>query len=555
MKPYQFIVAIFFIAFLSGCSNLSPNTGSFVETTEQIVAENIQESPTPFLPASKNTSVPELVKVFVPPDLENWTEWIDDYPMFHVVGREENPDCEISVKDPQILSGEIVMALVAPFPTIRDNYPSEDVLNLLNGSMNTGLDATKLVLPSEIFNILKLVFQLDQTSVEQNKNENLIDFLYANPNFVAIIPFDEVIPALKVMNIEGKSPFDQKFDSSKYLLTIPLGFNCTNEEVKEKIESFEIKKFSNRDSNKFTSVLLTGTTALVRATGSKMEINGMQYPGKLVKGWFDNADISHISNESSFWKDCPLADPAQKDTFFCSRPEYMDLMTYLGVDVVELTGNHLVDKGVEPLEETFQLLNDNHISYYAAGMNQSEAEAPAKFEHNGNKLAFIGCNEAGPTFVWVQDYRPGVLRCDFDHMAELVRQLVEDGFMPIVTYQYWESFQFDAMPYQKNHSYQMVDAGAVIVSGSQAHLPMSMDIYRNGFIHYGLGNLFFDQMDIPVIGTRREFLDRHIFYDGKYLGAQLFTALLEDYAQPRPMTDEEREKLLEDAFNFFQFIP
>ena len=36
--------------------------------------------------------------------------------------------------------------------------------------------------------------------------------------------------------------------------------------------------------------------------------------------------------------------------------------------------------------------------------------------------------------------------------------------------------------------------------------------------------------------TRREFIDRHVFYDGKYLGVELLTALLEDYSRPSPMT-------------------
>ena len=62
----------------------------------------------------------------------------------------------------------------------------------------------------------------------------------------------------------------------------------------------------------------------------------------------------------------------------------------------------------------------------------------------------------------------------------------------------------------------MVDAGATIVSGSQAHHPMVMEFYGGSFIHYGLGNLFFDQMyneTYPILqGTRKEFIDRHVFY-------------------------------------------
>jgi poly-gamma-glutamate synthesis protein (capsule biosynthesis protein) len=49
--------------------------------------------------------------------------------------------------------------------------------------------------------------------------------------------------------------------------------------------------------------------------------------------------------------------------------------------------------------------------------------------------------------------------------------------------------------------------------------------------------------------TRQEFLDRHVFYDGRHISTELLTAMLEDYAQPRPMTPEERRALLEEIFN------
>ncbi len=51
----------------------------------------------------------------------------------------------------------------------------------------------------------------------------------------------------------------------------------------------------------------------------------------------------------------------------------------------------------------------------------------------------------------------------------------------------------------------MKDAGADIVSGSQAHQPQGMEIRGDGFINYGLGNLFFGQASgqavflIPVL--------------------------------------------------------
>ena len=65
-------------------------------------------------------------------------------------------------------------------------------------------------------------------------------------------------------------------------------------------------------------------------------------------------------------------------------------------------------------------------------------------------------------------------------------------------------------------------------------------------MHYGLGNLFFDQMQ--TLGTRQEIVDRHVLYRGRHLSTQLFTFLLEDYSQPRPMTPAERRQLLTSVF-------
>jgi len=83
------------------------------------------------------------------------------------------------------------------------------------------------------------------------------------------------------------------------------------------------------------------------------------------------------------------------------------------------------------------------------------------------------------------------------------------------------------------------------VDGSQAHVPQAMEFYDKAFVHYGLGNLFFDQMNGA---SRREFLDRHVFYGGRYISTELITTMLEDYARPRLMTPAERKAFLETMF-------
>lgn len=85
-----------------------------------------------------------------------------------------------------------------------------------------------------------------------------------------------------------------------------------------------------------------------------------------------------------------------------------------------------------------------------------------------------------------------------------------------------------------------------------SHVPQAQEPYGpqdpggNGIITYGLGNLFFDQM--WSWETCTELAARHTIYDGKLINTELLTMVLEDYAQPRWATSEERADILGRIF-------
>jgi poly-gamma-glutamate synthesis protein (capsule biosynthesis protein) len=184
--------------------------------------------------------------------------------------------------------------------------------------------------------------------------------------------------------------------------------------------------------------------------------------------------------------------------------------------------------------------------YYGGGQDLQDALQPALVENNGNKLAFIGCDFPGPPGDWATATSPGSAPCDLDKLALEITQLRSQGYLPIMTFQYQEYYQPNPTYEEKANFHRMAEAGALIVSGSQAHEPASMEILNGAFIHYGLGNLFFDQMF--SLETRELFIDRHVFYNGKYIDTELLTYINEDYSQPRPMTALERTQFLEKIF-------
>ena len=440
-----------------------------------------------------------------------------------------------------------IYALVAPFPTATDDVSFAEIQSAWAGGRAGPLDSTgatplagiPLRMSESTARALTSVWgEPAAGSVVIEAEDELLDSAWKSRPSWAIIPFEDIQPKWKVLSVDGQSPIRKDFDAEKYPLNVSFA-------------GISGLPSTNRDAAKLTTVVMTGVTALVRLTAVTMNVKGVLYPGEEVRDVLAQADIAHVSNEIPFYGGCPDPDPEDRKLVFCSPPRYIDLLTDIGTDVVELTGNHFADFGTKAMLETLDLYRANGLPYYGGGENLLDARKPLLIEKNGTKFAFIGCNypDRGK-FPTANETRPGAAPCDFDFLAAKIGELNSQGYMVIATFQYTESDKQVPLEPQLTDFRRVADAGAIIVSGSQAHMPQTMEFYKDGFIHYGLGNLFFDQMGGEGTSSlkRREFLDRHVFYDGRYLGAELLTYMLEDFSRPRAMTAGERVKFLLEYF-------
>jgi hypothetical protein len=442
-----------------------------------------------------------------------------------------------------------VYVLVGPFPTVTDDISFSEVQSLWRGGET---EMPLLVTPTTANALTKVWGEANNDSVTLVAESEIQDLTYTSRPSYAIVPFEELNPRWKVIGIDGQSPIHKDLDLSVYPLIIHFSLEGKQDAVTEIEQDIASGKVdiprTNFDPEKMTVILLTGTTALVRSTAERMESKGLDYPGEKIRDWLIEPDITHVSNEASFTQNCPDPNPDVISTQFCSKPEYMDLLDYVGVDVAEQTGNHLLNYGAAGMEYSLGLYAEHGIQTYGGGRNAGEARQPLLMERNGTKIAFLGCNNAGVALELATADGPGAAACDFDWMEGEIRRLKQEGYVVIVTLQDLEGYSMMPMSWVRDDFVRMAEAGADIVSGSQAHFPQGFEFTGNTFMHFGLGNLFFDQMDYPVTGTRREFLDRYILYDQKVISIDLLTAMLEDYAQPRPMTLEERQQFLQDYF-------
>jgi poly-gamma-glutamate synthesis protein (capsule biosynthesis protein) len=439
-----------------------------------------------------------------------------------------------------------VYALVAPFATIPDGVSQEDIRRSWQGERAGPFGGHPLLVDESTVALFAAFWGPPaQGAVQIAPSTDLLGVAWQSRPSWAIVPFEALAPGWKVLTIDGRSPLRKDFDLDHYPLTIPI--SVAGKPGEGQASAVSIPQ-SNRDSNKLTVLAMTGVTALVRATAFTMERQGITYPGLDVGALLRSADLTHISNEVPFASDCPLPDPVQPDMRFCSDPRYIGLLEDVGTDIVELTGDHFQDWGTDAMNETLAMYQERGWVTYGGGANLEEGQKPAILEHNGNRLAFIGCNAKGGVFAQAGEDTPGAVRCDMDYMVNEITSLRSQGYLPIATFQHFEYYTYAAQPDQQRDFRRLAEAGAVVVSGSQAHQPQGFEFDQGAFIHYGLGNLFFDQYDVSD-ACRQGFIDLHVFYDNRYIGTDLATIQFIDYARPRFMTQDERDAVLQSVFS------
>jgi len=437
-----------------------------------------------------------------------------------------------------------IYALVTPFSSTLEGLSGDDLLLLWR---NQEARFTPLLMDQNTYDMFTAIWgPAGSTSVQIQPKEDLLDYAWAHQPVMAIVPFEDLDPRWKVLPVDGLSPIHKNFDPTNYRLKIPISLNSDPDRVALIQSNFVIPP-SNYDPQKMTVVAMTGVTALVRATAYTMEKRGMLYPDQDIRDWLLNADITHISNEVPFATDCPYPNPNQESMRFCSRDEYIQLLDDVGTDVVELTGDHFQDWGTEAMFHTLDMYQQRGWLYYGGGANLDEGRKALLIEDHHNRIAFIGCNAKGGSFAQASETQPGAAVCDMDWMAQEISRLKAEGVLVIATFQHREYYTYDAQPDQLHDFRQMADAGAVIVSGSQAHQPQAMEFRNGSFVHYGLGNLFFDQYSL-CDACRQGLIDRHVFYDGHYISTELLPIEFVDYARSRPMTAEEANDLFQTLF-------
>jgi len=558
-----FVVVYLFILGLSlgSCQLINPISEHVLATDEPIIgaspASPTRTNPTDYItqPVPDPSATQSTHLIWLAPYLPEMMQAAITLP----VGYKHAPtsaeaDVTIQVGDMNMLpTSQWIYALVAPFPTIPDGVTFDELIHAWEGDTHPQFDGSPLLMTESTLGVLTAFWGApNPQAVRLLSGDELLAYAWSNKPSWAIVPFEELEPRWKVLAIDDQSPIRKDFNPSTYSLTIPF---ILSSDFSLHPESLSLPS-TNRDTSRLTTLVMTGVTALVRATAYTMELKGITYPALDIGSVLADADITHISNEIPFSPDCPYPSPSMPSLVFCSNPKYIELLETIGTDVIELTGDHFMDYGADATLYTLEMYQDHSWLYYGGGANSGEAQQPVFIENNGNRFAFIGCNIGCqvkteiPCDAIATANHPGAAQCDFDWLSTEIPALREAGYQVIFTFQHREYYTYTTEPLLAVDFGKISAAGATIISGSQAHQPHGFSFEDESYIHYGLGNLFFDQFHYcGYYACDDAFIDRHVFYNGRHISTELITIHFVDYARPRLMTLDERVHFLELMFS------
>lgn len=451
--------------------------------------------------------------------------------------------------DARVLT-ERVYVVADWFPTERVNIGSEELLNLWQGAPTADGITTLLMTPETLADFTEL-WGAPASNTQTVAADELVETLWANHNALALMPFDQLVPKVKALHVDDLDILARDANVDAYPLIVRT-FISGDAALAQKIHDALADQtlLTNRDPNRMTKLIMTGVTAISRTMAFKIDAAGdPALPARVVADVLSAADLTMVSNETPFSSNCV---PELGTLRLCGKPEYIETLKLAGVDLISSTGNHMNDFGIDAFRETLDAFDANGFKVYGGGRNIEEASRVLVVEDHGNKLAFLGMNSFGPKSVWATDERPGAQQYDVDKLHQELAEARQKADVVFLDMQADETYQYEPIQANKDKFRDGIVNGADVVTGVQAHQPQALEFADdNKIIFYGLGNLFFDQMQSDNV--RQGLVVRHTIYNGRLLQSELLPTLLYDYVQPRWATPAQAREILDRVFGASNF--
>lgn len=398
---------------------------------------------------------------------------------------------------------------------------------------------------------------LPENSILANVNVAVTDFYDTTTSISSedietarLIPIEELTSNQKLLAIDNNYYLDN-FDSGALFRALTVAGD-NEEQLQTVLDRLAELTPAIPNSDNVLTLAQTGVTALSRGMKTKLDqIGTATFFTENIGDFLSSFDLTHTSNESSF------SQSATSDNI-CSDPRMVDVLTGIGLDIVELTGNHNQDCGDQDALDTLEQYHNLGIQTFGGGESAEVASKPLQISEKDTNITMLGYNYS--TGGYTTDETPGANFYTEEKATADIAAAKERGDFIIVDIQFFECNNYvdtnesticDAADSSEGDQISffrhLIDLGANIVVGTAAHQPQTFELYGDGAIYYGLGNLFFDQSWWP--GTTRSLILVHYFYEGKLLQTRIVPTVYDDSYQTKLMENQDAANFLQRLIN------
>jgi len=243
------------------------------------------------------------------------------------------------------------------------------------------------------------------------------------------------------------------------------------------------------DADDPISIAFVGDIFLGNWAVESLDTAGYDYPFRGCKEIFQSVNLVVGNLESPITQS---NEPYIEKQFLLKSPsEIAQSLSSANIRAVTLANNHILDYGVDAMQETFKQLQSNHIQYFGAGLNKAEALREAQYYFSGITFALIGFSATFPEEFWATDSSAGTaFPYDID-VRRTIKRLSELYDVTIVNFHWGAEKMEYPKDYQVDLAHLSIDSGADMVIGHHPHVVQGVELYHNKPIFYSLGNFAF----------------------------------------------------------------
>lgn len=212
---------------------------------------------------------------------------------------------------------------------------------------------------------------------------------------------------------------------------------------------------------------------------------------------FEEADIKMVNLETPV---SAFASPDPKKPYvFNAKPEELNLLTRLDVDLVFLANNHSMDYGKEGLYETVKNLRSKGILHVGAGENVEEAYKPKFINFRTNTIRVTSASAIGEQRLYATPTSPGAAPYSVQRLSKIS---VDSKDFNLLSLHWGIEYNPEPTKDQITGAHKLISSGFQVVVGHHPHIPQGIEKYNDGLIVYSLGNFIF--------GSKNQYLNHNI---------------------------------------------